>query len=85
MSHGDVYDLTGLGCSLPLALSRKEEKREDPQPAVTSCSECGVRYFARPKGSPLAENGMCRACCTSSSANTAAVTKFDRRRSRRAP
>lgn len=59
---GAVYDLTGLGRPLPLALARKAENRSPAAPPVTTCSKCGVRYFTRPVGSQLAEDGLCREC-----------------------
>lgn len=31
-------------------------------PGVTVCERCETRYFTRPTGSALAENGRCRAC-----------------------
>lgn len=62
-----LFDLTGLGCPLPLALARKaarppEDPAIEPPSPVTSCADCGVRYLPRPTGSALPENGRCRAC-----------------------
>lgn len=64
-SDGVVYDLTGLGRPLPLALARKAAPSDGPPvPSVLSCARCGIRYFTRPPGSALAEDGHCRECAT---------------------
>jgi len=84
MSRADecsVYDASGQGVALPLALRRAAgASAPEPSLAIVSCQTCGIRYFARPQGSPLAENGHCRACATKAAASTVVVDLRRRRR-----
>lgn len=60
-SAGDtVYDLSGTGISLPLAL-REATGIQVLANQVAKC-KCGVNYFIRPTGSEVPENGECRQC-----------------------
>lgn len=77
----EVFDCSGSGVELPLALRKAAGivTRRDPQETgATTCAFCGVRYFLRPEGSPLAENGRCRNCATKR--EEAAVVPIRRRR-----
>lgn len=58
-----LFDLSGPGFAIPLQLARaagREPDRDHPVGQVVSCSVCGVRYAARPKGSYVPEDGRCR-------------------------
>ena len=49
---------------LPLYLRHSAGLPPPEPPRVVACSACGVRYFERPAGSHLPEDGRCRACVT---------------------
>jgi len=66
-SSEPVFDCTGPGVTLPLALRQAAGTPTTAGPQETgyvTCGECGVRYAARPAGSFLPEDGRCRACAT---------------------
>lgn len=76
-----VYDASGPGVALPLAL-RRASGAGAPEPSleIATCQTCGVRYFARPQGSPLAEDGHCRTCAQQAAAPSVVVELRRRRR-----
>lgn len=80
----EVYDCSGAGVALPLAIRRAAGKEAGDTLAsdVVRCSTCGVRYFARPTGSHLPEDGRCRSCASGKTAATAPVVPLRRRGSR---
>lgn len=81
-NDGPAYDCSGPGLALPLALRRAAGAPElAGTPEVASCESCGVRYFTRPAGSPLAENGHCRACAVGTKPAAVLPMRPRRRRS----
>lgn len=74
---------TAAGFPLLRILARASGRQAPAStPGVTICERCETRYFTRPEGSALPENGCCRACATEE--KSAAVVQISRpRRSRR--
>lgn len=58
-----VYDLSGEGVSLPLAL-RQAADIQIAANVIAICSKCSIKYFVRPTQSAVPENGECYRCAT---------------------